>query len=832
MGAGRKMETYTFDDGTKNYLGSISARNLSKARLGGVIFGCTHYTIKECFSNLVFGLPAPHFSYIRNIEPGLPLFLFNYSDRNLHGIYEAAGHGKMNINPYGWTTNGSDQTQYPAQVRVRIRKQCKFLSEEHYKKVLHANYSDQKYFRFELDHTQTGELISLFESSPSTTSSTTFTYYSPTRSFQYGVVPNFVSHEDEYLNTSATEESCSKHFNSLSGPTSELPPSWASLFKSDFDAKSEREGKPLVLEANWEEKDIVCFNGSNLESGPTGDNFCCEKKTWPSDITPCWKEQTWPSWEEKIVPSGDAFGWEEEQQIFKNQTEKEGLQDEEDIYCEKERGTFGRENSNQMTHKSANVVSCETDKWCLKDACYPAAHSAEREDSSSMEYTHDSSVPCGLDNSHLEIENPPITPLTSDRDNSNSEDQTDDAFESFGTEDCYLEDNHSPASPPMSEKCGDFLINSSDIKAVIYQLRQELKEVKTFSMEQHQKTSAMEKRLADSGILLQHLRHRFMLLESNLQDPATRNDFVCNGTHSDKLLTKSFDKPCLGVDKFLYIFGGYDGVKWLSTLDCYLPSTDILKSLSPMSSAQSYASAVVLNGHIFNIGGWDDFDKVWLDTVECYNPSNNKWISCPPLIKRKGCLAGASLNNKIYTVGGGNGVDCYKEVEMFDAELGRWIPTQSMLRKRFASALVELDGVLYVAGGYDGRNYLKSAERFDPREASWSKLQSMNSGRGSHALTVLKGKLYALGGYDGNKYVRSVEVFDPCMGTWLAGDEMKQSRGYFAAPIIGETIYAIGGQNADNDIMESVETYRLGHGWSATNLKGIGKRGFFSAVVN
>lgn len=62
------------------------------------------------------GLPAQHFSYVKNIDPGLPLFLFNYSERKLHGIFEAASHGQMNINLYGWTTDGSEKTQYPAQV--------------------------------------------------------------------------------------------------------------------------------------------------------------------------------------------------------------------------------------------------------------------------------------------------------------------------------------------------------------------------------------------------------------------------------------------------------------------------------------------------------------------------------------------------------------------------------------------------------------------------------------------------------------------------------------------------------------------------------------------
>lgn len=66
------------------------------------------------------GLPAPHFSYVKNIDPGLPLFLFNYSDRKLYGVFEAASHGRLNINPNGWTTDGSD-TPYAAQVRNAFR---------------------------------------------------------------------------------------------------------------------------------------------------------------------------------------------------------------------------------------------------------------------------------------------------------------------------------------------------------------------------------------------------------------------------------------------------------------------------------------------------------------------------------------------------------------------------------------------------------------------------------------------------------------------------------------------------------------------------------------
>lgn len=70
------------------------------------------------FNKRMTGLPEGHFSYIKNIKPGLVLFLFNYSDRKLHGIFEATGNGQLNIDKYAWANVGDDAgyTWYPAQV--------------------------------------------------------------------------------------------------------------------------------------------------------------------------------------------------------------------------------------------------------------------------------------------------------------------------------------------------------------------------------------------------------------------------------------------------------------------------------------------------------------------------------------------------------------------------------------------------------------------------------------------------------------------------------------------------------------------------------------------
>lgn len=76
------------------------------------------------------GLPTNHFSYVKNIDPGLPIFLFNYSDRKLHGIFEASSKGKMYIDPYAWIDDNSDldRTQYPAQVSLVISSYQLYLT--------------------------------------------------------------------------------------------------------------------------------------------------------------------------------------------------------------------------------------------------------------------------------------------------------------------------------------------------------------------------------------------------------------------------------------------------------------------------------------------------------------------------------------------------------------------------------------------------------------------------------------------------------------------------------------------------------------------------------
>ncbi|XP_057801116.1 uncharacterized protein LOC131016442 [Salvia miltiorrhiza] len=656
MAAGRNRQPFLSKKSYPMASNETWARNLSKNQLGGVIFGCTKQTMEECHAKQLFGLPAAHFSYVKNIDPGLPLFLFNYNEKKLYGIYEAASSGKMNIDPYAWTIDGSDKTRYPAQVQIRLRLQCLALNENQFKLSIIDNYYGQSHFRFELDHAQTSRLMSQFSS--------------------LAVAPSISIRKN--------------------------PPIWTAKQRFPLTNKINESGafEPPALTDNFSNYD------DSISTSTTTDN--------------------------SLSLNGNN-------QLMEVTNQMEQFDENDLIYMKLKELTLGNK------FADANTIAGVVGKSSTSD---------------------DDQVTSG------------------NRNSGSSSDQFD--------------------YPSLVEK-----------------LYIEIEELRTFKQEQIIKTESLEKKLDEAEQEILRLENRCLALEY-MSD-------VSKQPVDAQTLVESPDEYYLNTNESILIVGGHDGVSWSSALQSFSPSEDILRSLKPMSSARWNAPIVTLNGELYVFGGGSG--SKWYDTVESYNIVNNEWTLRPSLLKEKGSLAGATLNNKIFAMGGGNGVEFFSEVEMLDPFIGRWIPSRSMLQKRLALAAVELNGALYAVGGYDGHEYLKSAERFDPRENSWTRIASMEVKRGIHSLVTMNEKIYALGGFDGTAMVPSVEIYDPRRGSWMTGEPMKHGRGYLAAGVLHKSIYVIGGINTAEKIIETVECYKEGAGWEATNLRAVGKRCFASAIV-
>lgn len=97
-----------------------------------------------------------------------------------------------------------------------------------------------------------------------------------------------------------------------------------------------------------------------------------------------------------------------------------------------------------------------------------------------------------------------------------------------------------------------------------------------------------------------------------LEDRVKELELKCDPSRLvDESLDK-FVKQYLGSEDVIYLIGGFDGCSWLSALDSFSPSLDIITPLKSMNSARSYAASVALDGKLFVFGG--NNGSSWLDT--------------------------------------------------------------------------------------------------------------------------------------------------------------------------------------------------------------------------
>ncbi|TVU17399.1 hypothetical protein EJB05_33434, partial [Eragrostis curvula] len=757
------------------------ARNLRENQLGGVIFGCKHDTIQECFRKQLFvitlfipvhmliGLPSVHYSYVRNIKPGLPLFLFNYSDRKLHGLFEAASPGQISIDPYAWSKDGSLSTAFPAQVHIRMKTQYPPLLETQFKKVLADNYYNHHHFYFELDHAQTTALISLFKTlAPANfnLASAVSTKRSPVVSLpKASVFP-----EPQKVETNP--KGATNSFSVLSDASGVVSRRWADLVDSDADNASVSE-----------------HSRSNTDDKGSGELV--------SD---------WDDLDDDV--SENQFGPHSNPDVVSHKSSVKSI---------------------ECNHPPVNPVSGERDTF--DESMLVNLHN-EHTGAASVDViesaVHNSPGGEGLTPEKLTVLNK-LKELCSLRQQSTlpSQDCADSTSDQCVPEETQVNANLccDPFGATMEDKTSfqerHGNADASELLQIIADLTKrtealEKKQIRAplfFQIGSDQYIHSLREVVEDSGIKVQQLEYLVDELQFKFDSSLSHLGSMCN----------NLAKPSI------FLIGGYNGVTWLSSLDSLTPDKDVLVGLTPMVSARSYASAAVLDGHIFAFGGGDGMS--WYNTVECYSLRNNEWTECPSLNRMKGSHAGISLNDKIYAIGGGDGNETFSEVEVFDPYLGKWICSPSMLFSRFALAAAEMNGVIYTAGGYDGSMYLETAERYDPREGFWVKLPSMNTRRGCHALTVLGEALHAMGGYDGESMVSSVEIYDPRLNAWRMGDPMHTPRGYAAAVNLNDSLFLIGGMQSNVQILDTVEVYSASSGWSVLSFSSIGKRSFASAVV-
>jgi N-acetylneuraminic acid mutarotase len=202
----------------------------------------------------------------------------------------------------------------------------------------------------------------------------------------------------------------------------------------------------------------------------------------------------------------------------------------------------------------------------------------------------------------------------------------------------------------------------------------------------------------------------------------------------------------------------------------YDPAADTWKALAPLPSKRGSAVAAVAGDKIYVIGGATTppgsketavhpaRPHVSVGTVEEYDPATNSWRQRSPMPTPRNHATAGVVNGKIYVIGGRVGTAFITAgssnvdvVEEYDPAADAWGSARArMPSARSAMASGVHGGRIYVTGG-EGQNAqmmytFRALEAYDPASNSWTVLPSLPVSRHGLAGAVIGNRLHIVSG--------------------------------------------------------------------------------------
>ena len=241
------------------------------------------------------------------------------------------------------------------------------------------------------------------------------------------------------------------------------------------------------------------------------------------------------------------------------------------------------------------------------------------------------------------------------------------------------------------------------------------------------------------------------------------------------------------------------------------------------------AVATIGDDKMILVGGWNGREV--LGTVMMFNARTESWTQLPSLITPRSFCACVVLQNHVFAIGGFDGRQRLKTVEVLDlttiiaptsdSSSSSSLPTSTasphwaemkanlrMARSGCAAVALPSEQICVVGGMSNEGKPLASAEIFDVKTGKWSSLPDMSCSRSACAATIIENdQVVVLGGTSTTSYkhtLDSVEVFRN--GQWLPMPPMTQPRwGCCAVTTKDDKIFVVGGGNREHDYLNTVE---------------------------
>jgi N-acetylneuraminic acid mutarotase len=276
------------------------------------------------------------------------------------------------------------------------------------------------------------------------------------------------------------------------------------------------------------------------------------------------------------------------------------------------------------------------------------------------------------------------------------------------------------------------------------------------------------------------------------------------------------------VNNKIYVIGGTpDGATGVLNIWEYDPTQDpsaqngwIQKADIP--TQRGAATAAVVDGKIYLIGGYVPSTGSNYATNEMYDPTTNSWQAKQPMPTPRGFINSAVLNGKIYVIAGGYPT-ATKKLEVYDPVQNSWMPKKDLNVARVNARAAVYGGKIYVFAGYPN---ITSCEYYDPVTDTWTYFSNFpESIGGTVSVAVYNNLIYVFGGgYQPG--IKKVYAYNPQTDTWTPKSDMWTQRTVAQACLVNGKIYVMGGAltylapTAANEMYEpSTDTW-----WIKSNL--------------
>lgn len=264
-------------------------------------------------------------------------------------------------------------------------------------------------------------------------------------------------------------------------------------------------------------------------------------------------------------------------------------------------------------------------------------------------------------------------------------------------------------------------------------------------------------------------------------DPST-NTWTAGGTNTTNAPTARSSHTAVWTGADMIVWGGYDGLNYLTSGGRYSPTTD-------MWSVDGVGTTAPPQGRLGHTAIWTGSEMiVWggvnngfLNTGGRYNPTTNAWAAGGT--STTDAPIARYLHTAIWTgtemiIWGGSDSDTsWNTGGRYNPATNTWASggtsTINAPAARRLHTAVWTDTEMIVWGGYEGVSYYANGGRYNPASDTWvaggTSTTDAPTGRLAHTAVWTGTEMIVWGGDEGANYTDTGGRYNPASDTWLAG---------------------------------------------------------------